>query len=766
MDKKNIQNEIDALQEAIRTYEEIMNDENREELQKRIDDAKNKIAELNAQQEAMDKKEDEELEKVVSDNAEYYKKQIVLNLQESKEISDLIVKNRDLSTDELSMYRERIEFLGEQNRNLAVLVSNNEEITKLKNNKKMPKGERIKKIVECKKAISTTKKEMKKSGSVGEVASSVFGQVNRRITNILYKNGRMYQNACKRCESLGALGSYASWRLPLGLFFGVGGLLMGGVGMPGAVIGLGYTALVGSKSIAALTRIITKTDMTQIKNRPISKLSWLSNIKNSIYKFGKARGLNNITTQNAPKKEEPKKESVSKDKTDDTKEKYNVDLNRLKNKLKEIAKVDSTGNLEINLEKVDYKNYNVLKLLVDKFIETYGEDKLPQNIKDFYKKYVNLYNNNYSKCLKAFVDSVNELDINTVNDVKMAKCNYFYKMLNETFNGLDKVEKDVLGKYMLCLEKCTKKTTKEEDKVKEEVKDDKLVYDQKDKDLLYEVSTFKLEPTLESCEKCQELISKLFKLDANRRKKFHAVSTAYEKFIYLRNNLDSMKKVATFIELVNKFDFKDEVKFNEQDLRKCYSIYEKLNKEEIKLVPNTVINKYKTALNYDLVLTLRMKLEELDIDKCVSDRNFAPINECVELSNKLVNYTEGNVQVHKSTGDEQANVSQKRITEIKKSAQKFPRELLEKIAISDHIMEELNKYKDSQLYIELVVDNKMKTYAKCSLDVNGTTEDKIIYVDDIRDNQEQIIYRIIENNPFINESNIHFVNEEIKQTVR
>ena len=371
MNRDNIEKEIKELEKKIKDakseLDETRDDDNRKALEDQISELEEKLDELKEQLERTDEAHADLTDDtpVVNESSDKYQKQIKEN---KKDIAKLEKALNKAKGDQKLFIESQIKFLKEQNDRLQSISNDIAAIKGLKNDSSISKKDKKTKKAELSKNINETKKEIRKSGTFSNVISNIFGQVDKRFTNFIYKSNRIYKRVLNaRTKRYNDIFSYT---FPRSIVIGVAAVLGTVVPGSGILIGLGVLyagAVVLPKTIAALVRIAKKTPPTINRNKEISKGSYLDNIKGAWYKFTKTRGLKNnkvVTRQNTDKpRTNPRARAAASE-----------DTNQLVNNF-----VNAVSNLEENYDKCEQmlrNNGDILNKVSDEVKEKYKKHEL------------------------------------------------------------------------------------------------------------------------------------------------------------------------------------------------------------------------------------------------------------------------------------------------------------------------------------------------------------------------------------------------------
>jgi len=609
---------------------------------------------------------------------------------------------------------------------------------------------------ETKKEEKTTKKTKNETkGTLGEVVSCLFGQVDKRVNNFVAKNSIINNFFYKtRMNRYNHPWGYVGWRLLVsapvaGLAFGMAAVQPWLIPVGVAVAAFGAQAL--GKFAVAMVRRATKNPPSKLKPIELKKGSYLENLKNAWNKFRnpkKVTKTNNLKTNSKPVEVKGK---------EDSKDKVNVES--LINAFNKVVSELDLNN--IDLQKYDYCN-NLYKT-----IENNGLlDKISKEIKERYAQYEKKVNE-YKTLSSAFVKNVNKIDINNLNKGALDKCRYIYNTLKDKFGEdiLKNIPSEVMNKFNEYEKTLTSKKETKEEEIKKEQEIDKLKLTK----LISYIMGFKLEATTQSVNECEKLIQQVFKLNEKERKVLRGNEEAWDKFKYLMKKtkeyceefkgLKNNDRLSTFINLVNTFDFKaDEVKYDRNQLMVCIDIYSRLSNDEKALIPENVMRIYDSALRFDQVFTLKAKLIMLDINKCIRENDYSDIYECCEIYDRYISnnrkgrsFEVGNDLMHKrKLGRE----------EIKE----FPQELREKLKSAMEEREKVQKYQNATIGIKnVVVDGRVQSVLRI-VNNNEVLDDMIIPWNSASFNENEITNSIVNRHPYM--SNIRFVSyEEVENLI-
>lgn len=623
-------------------------------------------------------------------------------------------------------------------KNADVIVVNKD--NKKKEDKKQAKKDR--------KALKETKTESKEKGSFGEVVSCLFGQVDKRVNNLVAKhpkiNNFFYKNRMSRYNHPFNIefGCGVASSIVAGIAFGMSAV------QPWLIpIGIGLSVF-GAQAIGkfavAVVRRAKKTPPA--KATPIEiKGGYFENLKNAWNKFRKPKEV--TKTKEAKTSSKPTEVKGK----EDSKDKVNVE-NLINTFTKAVG--------ELDLDKIDLSKYDYCHSIY-KAVENNGSlDKLSKETKEKYTQYEKKVNE-YKTLASAFVKNVNELDINHLDKEALDRCQFIYNTLKDKFGEevLKNIPSEVVNKFNE-YEKTL--TNKKEPKVPEidKIKLTKLVS---------YIMGFNLEATTQSVDECEKLIQKVFNLNEKERKVLRGNEEAWNKFKYLMKKtkeyceefkgLKNNDRVSTFINLVNTFDFKaDEVKYDRNQLMACINIYSRLSNDEKALIPENVMRVYNDALRFDQVFTLKTKLSMLDIDKCIRENNYSDIYECCEIYDRYISNNRkglslevGNDLMHKrKLGREEIN--------------EFPQELKDKLKNAMDEREKVQKYQNATIGIKnVVVGGRVQSVLRI-VNNNEVLDDMIIPWSSATFNENEITNVIVNRHPYM--SNIRFVSyEEVENLI-
>lgn len=622
-------------------------------------------------------------------------------------------------------------------------VKNADVIVVNKDNKKKEDKKQAKKD---KKAAKATKTESK--GTLGEVVSCLFGQVDKRVNNLVAKhpkiNNFFYKNRMSR------------YNHPVNIEFGCGvaSSIVAGIAFGMAAvqpwlipIGIGLSVF-GAQAIgkfaAAVIRRAKKTPPA--KATPVEfKGGYFENLKNAWNKFRKPKEVATTAgTKSVAKSTEIKGK-------EDSKDKVNVE---------NLINIFNKAVGELDLDNIDLSKYDYCHSLYRTIENKEALDKLSKETKEKYTQYEKKVNE-YKTLASAFVKNVNELDINHLDKEALDRCQFIYNTLKDKFGEevLKNIPSEVVNKFNE-YEKTL--TNKKEPKVPEI---DKLKLTK----LISYIMGFKLEATTQSVDECEKLIQQVFNLNEKERKVLRGNEEAWNKFKYLMKKtkeyceefkgLKNNDRVSTFINLVNTFDFKaDEVKYDRNQLMACINIYSRLSNDEKALIPENVMRVYNDALRFDQVFTLKTKLSMLDIDKCIRENNYSDIYECCEIYDRYISsdrkglsFEVGNDLMHKrKLGREEIN--------------EFPQNLKDKLEKAMEEREKVQKYQNATIGIKnVVVGGRVQSVLKI-INNNEVLDEMIIPWSSATFNENEITNAIVNRHPYM--SNIRFVSyEEVENLI-
>lgn len=621
-------------------------------------------------------------------------------------------------------------------------VKNADVIVVNKDNKKKEDKKQAKKD---KKVSKETKTEKKEKGSFGEVVSCLFGQVDKRVNNLVFKSESFYNWAKqKRMKRYDQLGQYSFPRILISAALMATAIPLGGFGVL-PTIGLVYGAFVGVRTVGDLVRKAMNKPPVIVRKKEITNGSYFENIKNAWNKFTNSKEV--TKTKEAKAAANPTEAKGS----EDTKDKVNVE-----SLINTFNKVFG----ELDLDNIDLSKYDYCHSIY-KTIENKGAlDKLSKETKEKYAQYEKKVNE-YKTLSSAFVKNVNELDVDNLDKEALDRCQYIYNTLKDKFGEevLKNIPSEVVNKFNE-YEKTL--TNKKEPKV---VEIDKLKLTK----LISYIMGFKLEATTQSVDECEKLIQQVFNLNEKERKVLRGNEEAWNKFKYLMKKtkeyceefkgLKNNDRVSTFINLVNTFDFKaDEVKYDRNQLMACMNIYSRLSNDEKALIPESVMRVYNDALRFDQVFTLKTKLSMLDIDKCIRQNDYSDIYECCEIYDRYISNERkglslevGNDLMHKrKLGRDEIN--------------EFPQGLRDKLKKAMDEREKVQKYQNATIGIKNVVVNGRVQSVLRIVNNNEVLDDLIIPWSSATFNENEITNAIVNRHPYM--SNIRFVSyEEVENLI-
>ena len=476
------------------------------------------------------------------------------------------------------------------------------------------KKEEKKQAKKDKKVSKETKTESKEKGSFGEVVSCLFGQVDKRVNNLVFKSESFYNWAKqKRMKRYEQLGRYSFPRIL------ISAALMATTIWPGGLvviptIGLVYGAFVGVRTVGDLIRKAMNKPPVIVRKKEIAKGSYLENLKNAWNKFTNSKEFTKTKGAKADTKPSEGKGS------EDAKDKVNVE-----NLINTFNKVVG----ELDLDNIDLSKYDYCHSIY-KTIENNGAlDKLSEETKEKYAQYEKKVNE-YKTLSSAFVKNVNELDINNLDKEALDRCQFIYNTLKDKFGDvtLKNIPSEVVNKFKE-YEKAL--TTKKEPKAEELVNP----YIQS---LLQQMYIYDLRTTKDSVNNCEKLLSEIDSKipetsDVRSNTKYNGL---WKKYNHLKQSLVIKNKVLLFVEKVQNIkSSKDDVTYVE--FKECMDIVNSFGEAEWKDFDSlsnasAILNDFQSILRNSRELILNQKLEELDIDKCINENNYGQLVEIVKLA--------------------------------------------------------------------------------------------------------------------------------------
>lgn len=582
----------------------------------------------------------------------------------------------------------------------------------------------------------------------GEVVSCLFGQVDKRFTNFIYKNDRIYEyaqkNADERNNKLG-FHIFRWYRLPLALglmlvpqLFGTYRILSGVLGIMKAlgVVGTIYGGVISIKTIGDLVRKINKSPLEVVRNKTISEGSYLENLKKSWKKFRNRKtnkkGKSNNSLLNQPTEEVP----------------VNAEGN-INDKVNELTRI---VNSELDINNLDIRKFDYIKKLYEKISEAGALEALSPEVREKYEEYAKKVDE-CKPLLKDFIGTVNALDMTDVKKEAYDKCKQAYDILQSKFgdNIFANISEDIIKKYHEYENNLKLKPTEKKETI------DKFKLSK----LINEIKYFDLQPTFDSVKKCEELINRVFTLNKEERKIVHSNEELWNK---IKNLMKKSKiycnGVIKFINLVNDnfyFGADSDIKYEQSQLVTCMAIYNRLTDEEKKEIPARVINTYNDALLFDSVYTLKLKLTALDVAKSIKENKYDEIMECCKIYDRFMSKSRKGLTP--AIGNDMAH--RRKIG--KEEILNLPENLNNKLKAALKVREELTKYADADIVVDskiMNIDGKTSTASIVKI-MNG---DNVLITKIIPWNSSSLDYdaireEIIETYPFVDANRITFNTE-------
>lgn len=389
---------------------------------------------------------------------------------------------------------ERRKFLEEENSKLRSFIGkynslNNEikelEETKEKETDRKKIKEITEKIKEKRKDLKIEKHDIKKfaQGRTRNVVSSLIGQIDKRVSNLLYKNNTLWSLHTRMVEK--RYSSPIKYLLKNGLIM-IGSLSVAGLAVTLAPALAPLMTVVGIANGVFLVNTVVKGVSAIYNNykygghlpferkKDIQKGSFIENIKNSLFKRRRASLINNkrdIKTESIPVT--GVKEDVHIINEDDKKsEKVKNDFEKAIDALKTVSfekdSFDDLSNVywrakrfEDRLPKDVLDNYNRIKEIIDgrskdDVKETKEEVKI-DTLKEEEKDTLKEKEKNLETIETKDVTKIDNLDKPIVNDVKRKHKsskvrNFIAKVRKLDPNNLDK---DMVKAYLLELDSFT-----------------------------------------------------------------------------------------------------------------------------------------------------------------------------------------------------------------------------------------------------------------------------------------------------------------------
>lgn len=586
----------------------------------------------------------------------------------------------------------------------------------------------------------TEEKKDTKKGSLKEVVSCLFGQVDKRVNNLtvdLANEWRLtrYENPTK----------YVANPLRLiTLFVAVGGIVTGGIALWPGLIAAGYFGgIVIPKYIAAVVRKMRKTPPKKLEKVELSKGSYLENLKNAVSKFKNRKTVKKQVSSTSSKTISKKDETVTTKSTINEKNK-NID-NLLINFNNAVNSVDLN---DIDMTKVDNCNscYELLK--------NHGEvalNKISNETKEKYQKI-----QEYLKLIKEFSKAINVLRSDDINKDLLDNCKSLYDLLKNNYgeNAFKNIPESILNKYN------TLKDIKVEKELETVRKDKELAFSK----FVSELKTFKLEQTVDGIKEYEDLMHRLFALDKEQRNMICSNEMLWNKIQYLRKEVKALQtnnklmnnntKLESFINHVETFKFGENVEFKSENLVAAISLYNQLTSDQKKMIPEKIMRNYQDAIRYDSITALKAKLYALDIDKCIAERDFDSIEECYKLYNKWYQNTSEGLKT------KDARQLEKRKIDGQKQIEGLSRELSEKLQGIIKTITTKEQFANADVNVEYqlgIINGKARPISH----VEVINNNEMIAVCDIPWNSKnpdvfEIRETIMEKFPFINENHIYF----------
>ena len=645
-------------------------------------------------------------------------KKLVLSLNEELE--------KTLNEEDKEKIQEQIEEL-------------NKKIEEIKKEEEKKLEEKIK-LEQEKKA----KKETVKKGSLKEVFSCLFGQVDKRVNNFIASKTRLRRFVNKRLEN-----KYNNiYRKIIGW---VGGplvvmttVMLAQNAYPAIALVSGVFAGINvARYIPTLIRKINNKGPEKISKVELSKGSYLENLKNAVSKYKNRKTVKKQVSSISSKTTSKKDESITTKSTINEKNK-NID-NLLINFNNAVNSVDLN---DIDITKVDNCNscYELLK--------NYGEvalNKISNETKEKYQKI-----QEYLKLIKEFSKAINVLKSDDINKDLLDNCKSLYDLLKNNYgeNAFKNIPESILNKYN------DLKDIKVEKELETVRKDKELAFSK----FVSELKTFKLEQTVDGIKEYENLMHRLFALDKEQRNMISNNEMLWNKIQSLRKEVKALQtnnklmnnntKLESFINHVETFKFGENVEFKSENLVAAISLYNQLTSDQKKMIPEKIMRNYQDAIRYDSITALKAKLYALDIDKCIAERDFDSIEECYKLYSKWYQNTSEGLKT------KDARQLEKRKIDGQKQIEGLSRELSEKLQGIIKTITTKEQFANADVNVEYqlgIINGKARPISH----VEVINNNEMIAVCDIPWNSKnpdvfEIRETIMEKFPFINENHIYF----------
>ena len=657
-------------------------------------------------------------------------KKLVLSLNEELE--------KTLNEEDREKIQEQIEKL-------------NEKLEKIKKEEEKKLEEKAKK--EKEKKAKKEKKETAEKGSLKEVFSCLFGQVDKRVNNFIASKPKLSsfidKRRVKRYDNIYTnIIKYVGIPAAVAIVGLVSTSFVSGAMLPVIPVIAGSIALVNTvRYIPTLIRKITNKGPKKISKVELSKGSYLENLKNAISKFRNRKTVKKEVSLTAGKTTSKKDEPITTKSAINEKNK-NID-NLLINFNNAVNSVDLS---DIDMTKADNCNscYELLK--------NHGEVALNKISKENMEKYKKIQD--YVKLVREFSKAVNALKNNGINNELLDNCKSLYEILKNNYgeNAFKNISSDVMQAYNEMVNESNKKETKLETKLQEN--EEKFVL----QNFVNDLRDFRLEKTTESIREYEKLMHRLFALKPEQRASIRNNEALWNKVTSLRQevrdlqtkyNLKSNNDVlARFIKLVETFEFGENINFDSNNLMASITLYNNLTADQKRMVPEKIMQKYQDAIRYDSITALKAKLQAIDIEKCKRERNYDEIIECYHLYNKwYINDSKGLSQKEQTKIEKRKSIAKKEIESFSPMLKGKIKEILE-------VISEKEKYADALVNVryQLAIINGQTrpiSHVEILTDDNVITERNILWNSN-NPNVDEIKNRIMEEFPFISEEQINF----------
>lgn len=375
-----------------------------------------------------------------------------------KSLQDKVNEYKDMSNNAL---QERKTFLKEYNSKLISLRDNGgktiEEINKLKeeldeakknkdNNKVLELNKRLK---EKRSLLRTEKKKIYKDGQgqTKEVLSCVFGQVNKRVHNVLCgtdEKSNLLQNANWKAHSWWRNFRYehpvgyllVASAVTIGLFASTAAMFSAALPVAFGITGA-YVASAATKICSMAYNLIKYGDMPKTqRHKVIRKGNYLDNIKNALFTRKNIKSVNKNITFIKHKKNVNKNDDLLEKNRDENLNEYREKLNNL-----DISSIKAN---ELDEERANELNKIVTSLISNKDSLTPDEQTKLDTLSNIIKEYFeNIKNFNKDDAVKVETENEEKENEKVVVD-KKANVDFVVRDLIERVGKLDANNLDAL----------------------------------------------------------------------------------------------------------------------------------------------------------------------------------------------------------------------------------------------------------------------------------------------------------------------------------